>query len=150
MEPTVTIEKVAIRFGALTFIGLTVYFLLMKLLNLFQIVELRYLNFFIMVTGIVMALRYYKKHSPSHLAYLEGLGLGTLTAGVASVPFAIFIFFYLQTDAEFMALINQKEDFGKYLNPYIIGFLIAFEGICSGVMISFGLMQYMKKEHIGV
>lgn len=148
MKPTISLEKVAFKYGILTFFGLSIYFLLMKLLGLFQIVELRYLNFFIMVSGILLALQYYKNNSTSGLNYFEGLGLGTLTAMIASVPFSIFIFFYLQIDTDFMLLINEKEDFGKYLNPYIIGFLIAFEGTTSGVMISFGLMQYLKNKYI--
>ena len=149
LSKLVTVEKVALKYGLLTFLGLTIYFLLMRFAGLFQIIELRYLNGLFMVVAIWKALKFYKKNSQSELTYFEGLGLGTMTAVVAAVPFGLFVLFYLLIDSDFMAFLVANEMFGQYLNPPVLGFLIAFEGLVSGVMISFILMQYLKRQQGG-
>ncbi|MEQ9285389.1 MAG: hypothetical protein RIG77_00690 [Cyclobacteriaceae bacterium] len=148
MGTILTLENVAIKYGLYTFIGLVAFFLFMKFAGLFQITELRGLNFFIMVAGIWKALTYYKLNSRTHLSYLEGLGLGTLTGMVAVIPFAAFIMSYLLVDKQFMAMLIEREPFGEYLNPYNVSVLIALEGIFSGAMVAFGMMQYLKKKQI--
>jgi len=142
----ISIEKTATKYGLIIFISLVAYFLFMKLVGLSEIHELRALNFFILFLGIWKALTFYKKATT--LSYFEGIGLGSLVAIIGVVPFALFIFFYLQVDTQFMISIVENEAFGQYLNPYILAFLIAFEGGISGVLISFGMMQYLKKSHM--
>jgi hypothetical protein len=138
-----SVEKVAIKYGLIIFLSLVAYFLFMKLVGLFEIHELRALNFFILFAGVWKALTHFKKKS--QLEYFEGIGLGSLTAVIGVIPFAVFMFFYLHADSQFMANIMATESFGEYMNPYILAFLIAFEGGISGVLVSFGMMQYLKK-----
>ena len=145
-EENNVIEKIAIKYGLIVFVGLTAYFLFMKMVGLFEIHELRGLNFFILFAGVWRALTYYK--NKYDLEYFEGIGLGALTAIIGVVPFAIFIFFYLHADTQFMANIIANEAYGQYMNPYILGFLVAFEGGISGVLVSFGMMQYLKKSRM--
>jgi hypothetical protein len=142
----ISVERVAVKYGLIIFISLVAYFLFMKLVGLFEIHELRALNFFIMFAGIWKALTYYKKETG--LSFFGGIGLGSLTAIIGVLPFAIFIFFYLQADTQFMHNIVATEAFGQYLNPYILAFLIAFEGGISGVLVSFGMMQFLKKSRL--
>lgn len=141
-----SVEKVAIKYGLIIFLSLVLYFLFMKLVGLFEIHELRGLNFFILFGGVWQALTYYKKKAG--LDYFEGIGLGSLTALIGVVPFAVFIFFYLHADTQFMANIMATEVYGEYMNPYILAFLIAFEGGITGVLVSFGMMQYLKKSRM--
>ena len=141
-----SVEKVALKYGLIISLSLVAYFLFMKLVGLFEIHELRGLNFFILFAGVWKALTYYKKRYD--LEYFEGIGLGALTAIIGVVPFALFIFFYLHADTQFMANIVANEAYGEYMNPYILAFLIAFEGGISGVMVSFGMMQYLKKSRL--
>ena len=145
----ITLEKVAFKYGLLTCAGLIAYFLLMKLVGLVHIIELRSLNLFIMLAGLWFSMNYYKKHSYTHMNYFEGIGLGSLTAAVAVIPFSIFLLFYMLADTAFMEAIKANEDFGQWLNPYLLAFIVTFEGLVSGLMASFVLMQYLKKEHIG-
>ena len=141
-----SVEKVAIKYGLIIFLSLVLYFFFMKLVGLFEIHELRGLNFFILFAGVWKSLTYYKKKAG--LDYFEGIGLGSLTALIGVIPFAVFIFFYLHADTQFMANIIATEVYGDYLNPYILAFLIAFEGGISGVLVSFGMMQYLKKSRM--
>ena len=141
-----SLQKVATKYGLIIFISLVLYFLIMKWVGLFEIHELRGLNFFILIAGIWKALTYYKQEK--ELSYFDGIGLGALTSVIAVIPFALFIFFYLQVDSQFMANIVANEAFGQFLNPYILAFLIAFEGAISGVFVSFGMMQFLKKSRM--
>ena len=145
-ENNISVNRVAIKYGLIIFVSLVAYFLVMKFVGLFEIHELRGLNFFILFVGVWKTLTYYKKKAG--LSYFEGIGLGSLTSLIGVIPFSVFIFFYLQADTQFMANIVANEPFGEYMNPYILGFLIAFEGGISGVLVSFGMMQYLKKSSL--
>lgn len=148
MKDSNSIESTAIRYGLITFIGLVVYFLLMKWIGLFEIHELRGLNFFILLAGIGGALKNYKENCNSDFVYFQGLSLGILTTLAAMIPFGVFVFFYLVLDVSFMQNLIANEPFGRFFNPFILSFLVAFEGIFSGGLMSFGLMQYMRKSHM--
>jgi hypothetical protein len=144
----ITIERVGIRYGIFTAIALIAFFFLMKLIGLVQVYELRALNAIFLFTGVYLAIRYYKKHSPS-IAYLNGLGVGLLTSAIALLFFSIFVVIYLGAiDPAFMESLKQNEIFGQYLNPYIAGAAIFLEGTLSGLLVSFILMQYYKQSHM--
>jgi len=142
-----SIESISIRYGLYTTGVLIAYFLIMKLLGLVHVVELRAMNLVILVGGILLALRYFKKKNEV-IVYLQGIGLGLLTSAVAVVTFALFVFIYLQIDIDFLVLIKQKESFGEYLNPYILAFVVALEGTASGFIATFVIMQYLKRQHM--
>jgi uncharacterized protein DUF4199 len=148
MENKKSIESIAIRYGVITFLGLVAYFMIMKWAGLFEIHELRGLNFFILLAGIGYALKFYKDNCNDEFSYFQGLSLGMLTTLTAVIPFGIFIFFYLVFDVSFMQGLINNEPFGRYFNPFILSFLVAFEGIFSGGLMSFALMQYMRKSHM--
>src|SRR5436309_13432415 len=93
------------------------FFILMKYFNLVYILELRALNFFILLSGILIAFNKFKKQNGNHIKYFEGLGLGMLTAIVSTVIFSIFIAVYLELNPEFMSYINTHAVMGSYLNP---------------------------------
>ena len=145
MRRTRYLELTALKYGLLTAAGLIAYFLLMKVVGLVQIVELRMLNLFILIAGVGFAIREYKRRSDDEMDYLQGFGIGMLTSAVSVIPFALFIFAYLNFfDPAFMETIRQEEPFGQYLNPYMAAVAIFFEGMGSGLILSFIIMQYMK------
>ena len=142
-----TFENIAIRYGLMTTVWLIAYFLIMKLVGLVHILELRTLNFVFLVGGIYLAIRRYKKHNDS-TTYLQGIGIGLLTSAVAVLPFALFIFIYLQLDQGLLNYIIEQDQFGQHLNSYILSFIVAFEGFFSGMILTFIIMQYMKRSHV--
>lgn len=144
----IKIERVAVKYGIATAIGFIAYFLLMRALGLAQIIELRALNFVILSVGIFLAIRYERNKDPE-FAYLKGLATGISTAGVSLIIFCVFLAIYLDVlDPAFMQQIKEHEMFGEMLNPYIASVAVLFEGILSGFLISFILMQYFKKSHL--
>jgi len=141
-----TIQNMAIRYGLMTTVWLIGYFLIMKLVGLVHILELRTLNFMFLVGGIYLAIRRYKKHNDS-TTYLQGIGIGILTSAVAVLPFALFIFVYLQLDQGLLNYIREQDQFGQHLNSYILAFIVGLEGFFSGMILTFIIMQYMRKSH---
>jgi len=142
-----TFENISIRYGLMTTVWLIAYFLIMKLVGLVHILELRTLNFMFLVGGIYLAIRRHKKNNDS-TTYLQGIGIGLLTSAVAVLPFALFIFIYLQLDQGLLNYIIEQDQFGQHLNPYILSFIVAFEGFFSGMILTFIIMQYMKRSHV--
>ena len=66
-----SVEALAIRYGLYITAGLIAYFLLMKLLGLVLVVELRALNLLFLLTGIILALRAFKRqHGLFYLPHL--------------------------------------------------------------------------------
>lgn len=145
MKSTGQLELTAVKYGLITTGALIAYFLLMKLAGLVQIVELRMLNLIILIAGVGFAIRKYKRQGDTEMDYLQGFGIGMLTSAVSVITFALFVFFYLNLiDPAFMETLRQEEAFGQYLNPYMAAVAIFFEGIGSGLILSFIIMQYMK------
>jgi hypothetical protein len=116
----------------------------MKLVGIVHIIELRALNIFVLAAGVIVALRYFSKVKHKSFTYLKGLGLGVLTCIIASVLFGLFVFVYTNfIDPPFMQEIVDNEPFGQYLNPYIAGVAVVVEGIASGLILTFIVMNYM-------
>ncbi len=144
-----TIEKLSVRYGILMACALGGYFFLMKVSGLEHNLELRALNLVILVSFVLMAIKEYKKIKGGSLAYLKGLGLGILTTMVGTLSFAIMVVFYVTVvSPEFMSLIQNQEPFGNFLNPFLVGCTIIIEGIASGFLATYGIMQFFKPSRV--
>jgi hypothetical protein len=141
-------EQISLKYGFYVFISLVIFFFAMKLLNLVHVVELRALNGVFMVSGIILAFKKFKESHGHHMNYLQGMGIGVMTSTIAVVPFAVFVLFFLLSNNDFMLMIKENEYFGRHLNPYILSFIIAFEGIFSGLIMTFTIMQYVKEGRL--
>jgi hypothetical protein len=124
------------------------YFLSMKIFDLHKISELRVLNGLIVGALILKAIWHVKKtDSSTGNNYLEGFGTGSLTSFIGITIFAIFLVIYLFfLDPGFMTYVQQNEPFGEYLNPLSVSFVILIEGMSSGVIMTFIMMQYLKEN----
>ena len=128
--------------------GLIVYFLLMRLLNLHHHVELRLVNLPIQAAGVFYALKKFRSSHSDHLNYFRGLITGVSTAAIGSAIFAIFMFIYMKIDTGLMQSIIDNEPMGHYLNPYISSFIVALEGIFSGMLVTFVLLNYVGTDDV--
>ncbi len=139
------IDTLGVRYGLYTAIALISYFLLMQLVGLAYILELRILNLVIVLAGILMAIDKYRSVSNQQMEYLTGYGIGSSTTVVSVVIFSIFLGFYLSFDHEFMNHIRSTALMGRYLDPATAAFTVLGEGLSSGVIASFALMQWYKR-----
>lgn len=133
--------------GLVVSLGLISFFLLMKGLNLHEILALRYLNFLFLFAGIIFVLyQYQKKNATKGVDYFTGLKMGIRISLLAVIPFAIFMGIYLVVDENFMNYIKHTADFGNYLTPGLAAGSILVEGVSSGVIITYMSMQYFKEK----
>ena len=142
-------EKIGLKYGLLTAIGLIGYFFIMKMIGLSHIVELRFLNAVILSFGIVVALRGFRKAKNEHFGYLSGLGLAFLTSLVATLIFSAFMLIYIKTfDNSLLNVLSNNSLVGERISstPGLVIFMVLMlEGIISGAMIGFIAMQFFKR-----
>lgn len=144
-------KAVTIKSGIFTALGLIVYFLLMKMLNLHQNLNLHYFNIVVLFLG----LRYAIKHIRSingEIKYLEGLKMGLLVTAISLLIFNIFMLIYETViDPAFLDFLQQNISLGgnKSKQGTILGVmgLITIEGLSSGFILTFILMQYYKIDN---
>ncbi|MTI21324.1 DUF4199 domain-containing protein [Fulvivirga sp. RKSG066] len=141
---TNTIESIGLKWGAITFVLLSIYFSVMKAFGLVHMIELRILNAGIMFFGVYMATKE-AKVKLEQFTYLKGIGLGLFTAAVASSMFAAFGLIYLTViNPAFIESIRANELFGRYINVFGATLQIFIEGTFSGCLISYAVMQRLK------
>lgn len=137
-------ESYGIRIGA----GLIVYFVIMHFTGLSHHVELRLLNLLILVAGVYLALSKFRETHGAHLNYFRALVTGVSTAAIGSFIFAAFLFGYMKLDTSLMASIVKNEPMGRYLNPYIASFIVALEGVFSGLLVTFVLINFVTTDEV--
>jgi hypothetical protein len=130
--------------------GLMLYFIIMKFAGLSHYPELRLLNLLILVGGIYFALRKFKKTHEDRLNYFRALITGVATGAIGSIVFAVFLFLYMQLDPMLMETIKANEPMGRFLNPYIASFIVALEGVFSGLLVTFILINYVHTDEVNV
>ena len=127
--------------------GLIVYFLIMKFAGLIHVVELRMFNLVVLVAGIYFALKKFKETHEDHLNYFRALVTGVVTGAIGSVGFAVFFWVYVSfLDTELMQFIIENEPMGRFMNPYISAFIVALEGVFSGLLVTFILINYITTD----
>lgn len=150
--PEISIQKLALKAGLLTGAGFIIYFMLMKYVNLLHVIELRVLNLFILSSGIFFAFRYYKTVTKKKIEYLQGIIFGCTLSAVSLVLFAMFAGLYF-SQIDPLLLVQLKHHapmMGAYITPFTVVITILIEGMCSGLIISFALMQYFQNDNTHV
>lgn len=137
-------ESYGVRIG----IGLITYFLIMQMVGLSHHVELRLLNLLILVAGVYFALKRFKESHDDRLNYFRALATGVATGAIGSFIFALFLFAYMKLDASLMESIVNNEPMGRYLNPYIASFIVSLEGLFSGLLVTFILINYVTTDEV--
>lgn len=141
-------KRIPQSYGLRIAIGLIAYFLVMHLLGYSHRVELRLLNLLILVTGVYLALKKFRETHEAHLNYFRALATGVATAAIGSFIFAAFLFVYMSLDTELMRSIVENEPMGRFLNPYIASFIVALEGVFSGLLVTFILINFVDTDEV--
>lgn len=143
-----TIESRSLTFGVLTTAALIAYFMIMKAVGLVHNFELRAFNAIIMLAGVYLSIRTYKKSKEGHFQFLKGAGVGLLTSLVVAVTFTIFISTYIFLNPQFLAEIKQAEPQGKYINAWGVAIIIFIEAAASGFLFTYITMQWLKEPNM--
>lgn len=139
-----------IRYGLLITAGLIVYFLIMKFLGLVHITELRVFNFFIVLGVLYLAYREFHETDINHqFNYMQAFIFGFSTSTIGTLVFAVFIFFYVSfMDPALMDTIEEKGPLGEYLNPYLVSVIVIVEGVLSGALATFMIINVKNANRI--
>jgi hypothetical protein len=128
--------------------GLIVFFMIMKFADYGHHPELRLLNLLILASGIYFALKKFKQTHEENLNYFRALITGVSAGAIGSVIFALFLFIYMKIDDGFMQSVIQNDPMGRYLNAYIASFIVALEGVFSGLLVTFVLINYVNTDEV--
>ncbi len=136
--------------GVYTALGMIFYFVIMRFLNLHTYLELHYLN----VVVLFLGLRYAIKRiilKEGEIKYFEGLRSGIVVTLISIIIFNIFMVIYETViDPPFLEFLKENIHLGNEFSRQqtifnVIGILTA-EGLSSGFIMTFILMQYYKSE----
>jgi hypothetical protein len=141
-------NRIPESYGLRIAVGLIVYFVVMHLTGLSHHVELRLLNLLILVAGVYLALKKFRETHGAQLNYFRALATGVSTSAIGSFIFAVFLFAYMKIDASLMISIVENEPMGRYLNPYIASFIVALEGLFSGLLVTFILINFITTDEV--
>jgi hypothetical protein len=141
-------NKIALNYGLKIAGGLTAYFFLMVFIGKGHHVELRLLNLFILAAGIFFGLKKFKDTHEDHLNYFRALVTGVSIGAIGSMIFGLLLFTYLSLNPGFMEVMKQEEQMGLHLNPYIACFIVVLEGVFSGLLVTFVLINWVTTDDV--
>lgn len=135
-------------YGTLVTVALILYFFIIYSIGFIYVTELRVFNLLIQVAGIYLALKQYRRTHAESLNYLRAMSIGIGTSFIASSTFVVFLFIFLNADANLMSTIQQNAPLGDYLDPYIASFSVWLEGIFSGFLATFIIVNYIHTDNV--
>jgi hypothetical protein len=141
-------NRIPENYGLKIAAGLIVFFVAMRLIGFGNHVELRLLNLFILGAGVFYALRKFRQTHEDNLNYFRALVTGVATGAIGSSIFAVFMFAFLMLDPSLMQSIIENEKMGRFLNPYMISFIVLLEGVFSGLLVTFVLINYVNTDDV--
>lgn len=93
---TPSTARVALKAGLITGLAMTVYTIILNLAGVAQSSPLHYVSILLLIGGLVYAMRDFKELNGGYMSYGQGLGVGSLTAGVAGLLSSLVNMFYLK------------------------------------------------------
>jgi len=135
-------------YGTFIFAGLLLYFLVMYAIGLVNVAELRLLNLIVMGAGIYFALKQYRRTHHGELNYFRALVVGVATAFIGTSTFVLFLFIFMQFQKNFLHSVLAGEALSPYMNTYIATFAVWIEGIFSGFIMTFVLINYLRTDRV--
>jgi len=141
------IEKIGLFGGLITCVFLIIYLMIMKNFNLLQSEIAWASNTLILGAGIMLTYRHFRSKTELNVDYLPGLILGIITTASSVIPYVLFLLVWLsQANAEVLQDLKHNALFmgGTQITALKAAISTMIEGTCSGVIISFMMMQYYK------
>ncbi|WP_244554601.1 DUF4199 domain-containing protein [Pontibacter indicus] len=134
------------KYGIFVGIAHIIYFLIMRLLNLQNRVELSFLSAIFLIIGITVAISQFKKAKGGNINYFQGLAIGATTGVVSSTILALFMVFYLTLfDTAYLAALQTSSLFPLSLSVLSFFVLTIIYGTIPGFLIAFVAMQWFKR-----
>lgn len=138
--------KRPIKYGFFCLIGYIGYYLIMKALGFNQTLELRIFNFVILTAGIFYGVKELRDDPNREFNYFTSFGLGMQITAFSVIPFALLFYIYLNyANPDFLQAINARDNFGLQISAAFGAFMVMMEGLASGFLSCYLVMQYHKR-----
>ncbi len=135
--------------GIVTGSILIIYFVIMRLLGLADVLWLRMLNVGILFGGIIWSSNRYAHMTKDNYNFFNTLGNGCITVLSALTLFCMFLFIELSLDPQMMSVLHRDAWFGDFLNPALAAGGVFIEGAASGMILSYILLSYLHHYRRG-
>lgn len=143
----VSYQSVAIKYGILVGLAHIVYFVLMWIFGLLEVVELSFLSGILLVIGICVAISRFKSMRGGMLHYLQGLGIGATVGVVSSAILALFLVIFLSAfRTGYIENLQASALFPESLTKLSLFILTIVYGAVPGLWIGFIAMQWFKRR----
>jgi hypothetical protein len=133
--------------GIIIWIGISIYFLAMKALNLADLFYLRALNILFIYYGANRVLRSNYKEGNTELPSNAISALKTGLIGVFISIGGLVSYSYMQGGDKYIESLSASFLFGGDPTVVTYGVSLLFEGIVSAVIVTFTLMLFWKKRY---
>jgi Protein of unknown function (DUF4199) len=110
LEPATgaSVKSVALRYGLMAGFVTVIYSFILYIGDLSQNKVLSMLGTIILIGGIVLAHKHFKKENAGFMSYGQGLGIGSLVSAVVGLMSGIFMYIYIKfIDSAFLE--NMRE-----------------------------------------
>ena len=135
-------------YGAFIAIGLIAYFWICYLLGVIHVLELRIFNFVIMCAGVYLAMKQFRRTHNGHLNYFKALSIGVATSFIGTSAFVFFLFILFNLNREIYQTVVKAAPMGIHLNAWIATSAVWFEGMFSGFMATFLLVNAIDTDSV--
>lgn len=146
---TKKVMKTVLKNGIFAFVGISVYFIIAEFSGFSQSTPLRLLNFFILGYFVNRTILHGKKTNKTFVInFTNSLSNAIITVFLSTMALALYIHYY--TGSNYINSLSQPilNITSIKLSLIQFSFAIFTEGIASGVILSFGLMQFWKNRKI--
>lgn len=141
-------NRIAERYGLAIAAGFILYFVVMFAIGQGSHVELRLFNLPILGAGVYFGLKKFKETHGQHMNYFRALATGVSISSIGAFLFAAFFFAFTKMNPDFMQWIMDNEPMGRHLNPYMLSFIILLEGVFSGLLVTFVLLNWIDTDEV--
>ncbi|MBX0335450.1 DUF4199 domain-containing protein [Pontibacter sp. HSC-14F20] len=142
----ITYQKVSLKYGIFVGIAHVLFFLIMRLLDLQNRIELSFLSAIFLIVGITVAISQFKKAKGGNINYFQGLAIGATTGVVSSTILALFLVVYVTVlDTAYLASLQTSSLFPVSLSVLSLFVLTIIYGTIPGFLIAFVAMQWFKR-----
>jgi hypothetical protein len=139
-------SKLVLNYSFLISITYVIIFVIAKIFNLEEKVELRFINYFMLFVIAFSALKKIYTMSGNKIDYFYGLSRTFIICALGSLWFSILFFIYLHIDRNFAAHLLTEFNL-KMIAPILsICFALLSEGLAMSAIVSLALMQIFKKK----
>jgi len=135
-------------YGTFIFLGLTAYFFICYLLGIIHVIELRLFNFLIMCAGVYYAMKQYRRTHEGHLNYFRALSVGVASSFIGTSTFVLFLFILFSINQDIYQEVIKNAPMGQNLNRFIATSAVWFEGMFSGFMATFILINLVETDSV--